>query len=115
MASRLPAALAAVALLMAAASAAALECPVTQVLSRPGLREKSTELAAKYGAEGLFNRAHDIMGALRKRFPEASAAARIDFLIAAYCENVAKAPGLSEAERDALVRAFAERARRILY
>lgn len=99
----------------AAGAVAALECPLPQVLARPGLREKSTELAAKYSAEGLLSRAHDIMGGLRKRFPDASAPARIDFLIAAYCQNIAAAPGLTDAEREVRVKAYAERVRRILY
>jgi hypothetical protein len=83
----------------------ALECPAPQPLSRPGvLRETQTQ--TQYVADLLAtgdddNRIRVIVNDLRARYPSVENAELVNYLMAAYCEIVARLSGLGEQEKQA--------------
>jgi hypothetical protein len=102
-----------------AVSAHALECPVPQPLTRPGvLREtpaQATEVSNRLAAGDVDNQVTTIAADLRARYPGVENAELVNYLMAAYCPIVARLSGLSEAEKQARMDAFVTRLARLIY
>ena len=107
------------ALIGAAAPARALECPVPQSASRPGVIKEApvqiVELAPMLGGGDVAAEVPKIVDALRKRYPKAHPAEIVNTLIAAYCPAVQQAAGLSEAQKTARVEDFSKAVLAVLY
>ncbi|MFN3892690.1 MAG: hypothetical protein ACK4MV_20015 [Beijerinckiaceae bacterium] len=101
-----------------AACALALECPQPQDVAKPGvIVEPETtikDMAALLSGPDIVQRAGEIVAQTRRRYPNAQAGEIVNFLITAYCP-IANARNVSEAEKQALVEAFAGAVTRQLY
>lgn len=93
-----------------ALSAQALECPVPQTSGRPGVITEPEAvigaMAPLLGGPDAASRAGEIVARVRARYPAAPSDEIVNFLITAYCPLVNK-QSLAEAEKAALVSAFA--------
>ena len=100
-----------------AASAQAFECP--QPVNQPGVIKQTpgeiAELAPALGGGDVTAQVPKIVDAMRKRYPSARSAELANYLITAYCPGVAKAAGLSDAEKTARVKAFSKAVLGVLY
>lgn len=92
------------------ASAQSMTCPTPHPDSGPGvLKESSVQLAetGSYLASSADpNRVPEVVAELRKRYPSVSNAEVDNYLVAAYCPEVAKLNGLTEGEQTARVQLF---------
>ena len=108
-----------VAPLAVATAADALDCPTPQAEAQPGvIRETPDEIAAfsSVFAEGDMDaEVPKAIDALRKRYPNAEPAELDNYLITAYCPTVQNLPSLTDAEKTAKVKAFADRVLKLLY
>jgi hypothetical protein len=102
-----------------ATPANALDCPAPQALTHPGvLKETPTQIAdiSKRLATGDLNsQLSQIVAELRARHPGVENAELVNYLVTAYCPVVAGLPGLSDAEKQARVRAFANQLAQMIY
>ncbi len=100
-------------------SAQALECLQAQPGSEPGVIKETpaqiAELQPVLAGADLSGQIPAIVDGLRQRYPAAKPDELANYLITAYCPGVAKAAGLSEAERTARVKAFANAVLAVLY
>lgn len=101
------------------ASAQALDCPQPQPQSLTGVIKETpsqiAELAPILGGGDAVLDVPKVIAALKTRYPNAGPAEIANYLITAYCPGVAKAAGLSEAEKSARVRAFSKAVLNVLY
>ncbi len=88
-----------------APAAHALECPTLQSLDGSG---KTPDLTAQLSKDPL-RQVPGVLGALREQFPNASKPQLVNYLIAAYCPVVKADTALSEEEKQARVREFADK------
>lgn len=100
------------------ASAQAMVCPMPHATSGPGmLRETPTQLAetGNYLASGADpNRVSEVVADLRQRYPGVSDAELENYLVAAYCPQVARLNGLGPAEQRSRVQRFSRQVETIL-
>ena len=99
-------------------AADALDCPRPQPQARPGvIRETPEEIAAFSSviADGDLDTVPKAIAVVRKRYPNAQSAEVANDLITAYCPAVQKLPNLTEAEKTARMKAFADRVLKFLY
>jgi hypothetical protein len=110
--------LAAAAVLCGAHGAQALVCPMPQSVAKPGViaepESAIVALSPMLRAGDAVQRAPEIVAAVRKRFPAAKPEELVNFLVTAYCP-VANERQSSEAEKQALVNAFAAAVTEQLY
>jgi hypothetical protein len=96
--------------LAAAGPALALECPVPQPLTRPGvLRETPAQIAdvsSLLATGDTGNRIRMVVTDLRARYPGVQNAELINYLMAAYCPGVAQLSGPGEQEKQARMDRF---------
>lgn len=108
----------ALAAFLASTSAHALVCPLPQSVAKPGvIAEPEATIAALaplLGAGDPVQRATEIVARVRKRNPTAKPEELVNFLVTAYCP-VANGRNISEAEKQALVNAFAAAVTQQLY
>ncbi len=101
------------------ASAQALECPEPQRAGEPGVITETpgqiADLAPVLAGGDVSAEIAKIVAALQKRYPTAGPVEVANYLIAAYCPGVAKAAGVSDAEKTARVRAFSKAVLAVLY
>jgi hypothetical protein len=106
-------------LLCVTTAATAFECPTSQPGGEAGAIKGTPDQIAEFstllGGDELGARISRAVEALRKRYPDAESAELANFLIMAYCPNVNAMPGLSDAEKTAKLRAFADRVLDVLY
>ncbi len=92
--------------------ALALECPVPQKLSRPGvLKETPTQIAVvgQFLASGESNKTVPLVEAdLRARYPGVESAELVNYLITAFCPVVSNMTGMSDAEKQARMNRFVQ-------
>jgi len=92
--------------------ARALECPVPQKLSRPGvLKETSTQIAVvgAFLASGETVKTVPLVEAdLRARYPGVENAELVNYLVTAFCPVVNKMAGMSDAEKQARMNRFVQ-------
>lgn len=101
-----------------AVSTPALECPVPQPLTGPGvLREtpaRVTEVSNLLTTGDVGNQYTTIAAELRVRYPGVENAELVNYQTATYCPIVARLSGLSEAETQARMDAFVSRLARLI-
>ena len=101
------------------AAAQSIVCPMPQETSRPGVLKEMPDQIAETGkvlASGNgVNRVPEVVADLRKRYPGVSDAELVNYLVTAYCPQVAKLDGLSAGEQRARVDLFTRRARMAVY
>ena len=94
-------------------------CPMPQTTVGPGvLKETSVQIAetGKILASGDgVNRVPEVVADLRKRYPGVSDAEIENYIVTAYCPEVAKLDGLSAGEQRARVDLFARQASMAVY
>ena len=97
----------------------ALDCPTPQPQAQPGvIQETAEDIAAfsfVFANGGLETQVPKAIAVVRKRYPNAQSAEVANYLITAYCPAVQKLPNLTEAEKTARMKAFADRVLRFLY
>ncbi len=102
-----------------AGPALALECPMPQPLTRPGiLQETPARIAAlsnRLASGDLGNVIPVIVADLRARYPSIENAEIINYLMAAYCPIVARFSGLSDQQKQAQMDQFTSQLVQILY
>lgn len=101
------------------AAAQPMVCPVPQKTLGPGvLKETSVQIAetgkALASGDGV-NRVPEVVADLRKRYPGVSDAEIENYIVTAYCPEVAKLDGLSAGEQRARVDLFARQASMAVY
>jgi hypothetical protein len=105
--------------LAVATATAALDCPTPQALAQPGVIQQTADqieaFSSVFGGGEIDAQVRRAIDALRKRYPNAQAAELTNYLITAYCPTVKKLSGLTDAEKTARVRAFADRVLKLLY
>ena len=98
--------------------AAALECPVPQPLTRPGILKETkaqTRMVSNLLATGdTGNRVGVIVSDLRARYPGVENTEIVNYLMAAYCPLVAQLTGLGEREKQARMDRFTNQMMRIV-
>ena len=100
-------------------SAAALECPVPQSLSRPGILKETPAQIAE--VENLLSSSDDenhiqvVVSDLRARYPGVENAEIMNYLMTAYCRVVAKLSGLDTQGQQARMDSFASQLSQIIY
>lgn len=87
--------------------ASALECPKLQ--SPGGAGAASPDLTAQLSAKDPLAQIPGILGSLKEQFPGVSKPILVDFLIASYCPVVKANTSLSDEEKMARVKEFADR------
>lgn len=101
------------------AAAQGLACPLPHAASGPGvLRESPTQLAetGSYLASSADpNRVPETIADLRKRYPGVSDAELENYLVAAYCPQVARLNGLGPAEQRSRVQRFSRQVETVLH
>jgi hypothetical protein len=104
---------------VATPSAAVLECPVPQPLSRPGiLKETPAQIAQVETLLSAGDADNHIRGAvndLRQRYPGVENAEIMNYLMTAYCRVVAQLSGLDSQEQRARMARFASQLSQIIY
>ncbi|RBP12828.1 hypothetical protein DFR50_11317 [Roseiarcus fermentans] len=104
---------------LGAASAGEFACPVAQPSGAPGvIRETPAAidlLAPVLTGADVTSQIPAIVDGLRKRYPAARSDEIVNYLITAYCPNVAKVPDLSDAEKTQRVEAFSKAVLAVLY
>lgn len=101
------------------ATAQSMTCPSPHPASGPGvLKESSVQLAetGSYLASSMdANRVPEVVADLRKRYPGVSNAEVENYLVAAYCPEVAKLNGLTMGEQTARVQLFSRQVETALH
>jgi hypothetical protein len=110
---------AAVALGLAAAGPAlALECPVPQPLTRPGILQETPAqkayVSTLLASDETGSQIRVVVTDLRARYPGVENAELINYLTAAYCSGVAQLSGLGEQEMQARMDRFASQLTQII-
>ena len=99
--------------------ALALECPMPQPLTRPGILKETpaqtTELANLLASGDDDNRIHVVIHDLRTRYPGIENAEIVNYLMAAYCPTVAQLTGLGPQEQQARTDRFLGQVVRIVH
>ena len=102
----------------ASTSAQALVCPLPQSVAKPGVivepEAAITKLTPLLNGDGVARRAGEIVSQVRKIYPTAKPEELVNFLVTAYCP-VANRRNMGEAEKQALVNAFAAAVTQQLY
>jgi len=99
--------------------AVALECPVPQPLSHPGILKETPDRIAQ--VENLLSSSDDenhvqvVVNDLRQRYPGVENAEIINYLMTAYCRVVAGLSGLDSQEQKARMDRFASQLSQIIY
>lgn len=88
-------------------AAQALECPALQSLDGSGA---TPDLKEQLASKDVLNQIPGIIGALHDQFPKASKAQLVNYLIAAYCPVAKADASLSNEEKMAKVKEFADKA-----
>jgi hypothetical protein len=105
--------------LLVSLPAQAFECPEPQALPGPAvLKERSartTEVTALLETGDLGNRVPVIVNDLRDRYPGVANAEILNYLLAAYCPDVARLSGLGEAEKRARMERAGSQFRAVIY
>ena len=99
------------------ASGERLECPVAYGSGSVGIARETPAQVAAVGARlaaGGENAITETAGALRAHDAHASHAEIVNYLVAAYCSEIARKAGLDLVGKRAALRAFAARADRIV-
>lgn len=101
------------------AVAQSIICPMPQETSRPGVLKEMPDQIAETGkvlASGNgIKRVPEVVADLRKRYPGVSDAELVNYLVTAYCPQVAKLDRLSAGEQRAMVSLFARQASMAVY
>jgi len=99
--------------------AAALECPIPQSLSRPGILKETPAQIAE--VETLLSSSDDenhiqlVVSDLRARYPGVENAEIMNYLMTAYCRVVTKLSGLDTQGQQARMDSFASQLSQIIY
>ncbi len=98
--------------------ASALECPVPHPSATPtAIKETGEQIAVS--SKQLTDRGGaavpDIVSALKKKYPSASNAEIVNYLITLYCPTVAQNAALSDGEKSARLAAFSSEVERELF
>ena len=105
--------------LAVATGASALDCPTPQAQARPGVIQQTPDQIAAFSsvfaAGDVDAQVPKAIDALRKRYPNAQSAELVNYLITAYCPTVQNAKNLTDAQKTARVKAFADRVLKVLY
>jgi hypothetical protein len=88
-------------------NAYALECPKSQPLDETS--GANPDLSKQLLSENALSQIPGILGALHQQYPGVSKPKLADYIISAYCPIVAGAAGLSEQEKQAKTKEFADR------
>lgn len=101
------------------ASARSMTCPSPHPDSGPGVMKASSVQLAETGSylasSADPNRVPEVIVDLRKRYPSVSNAEVENYLVAAYCPEVAKLNGLTEGEQTARVQLFSRQVETALH
>ena len=102
-----------------ASAAAALDCPLPQAQAQQGVIQETPDQIAAFSsvfAEGDIDaQVPKAIADLRKRYPSAKSDELVNYLITAYCPTVRSTKSLTDAEKMARVKAFADRVLKSLY
>ena len=105
--------------LAVATAAGALDCPTPQAQAQPGVIQETPDQIAAFSSVfaggDIDAQVPKAIDALRKRYPNAQSAELVNYLITAYCPTVQKLSSLTDAEKTARVKAFADRVLKTLY
>lgn len=93
--------------LFGASAALALDCPKPQPLDASG---KAPDLAAALASPSVLSEIPGLLGALHSQFPAASKGQLVDYLVGSYCPMVKADAKLSDQEKQAKVKLFADTA-----
>jgi len=93
--------------------ASALECPKLQALS--GSDATLPDLTQQLSSKDVLSQVPGILGSLKEKYPGVSKPMLVNYLIAAYCPVVNAETGLSDEEKMARVREFADKAISLAY
>lgn len=99
------------------ASASELQCPVPQSGHEKGILQETPQRIAAVGQHlgtGSENEIREAVALLRGRYPHASRAAVVNYLITAYCPKVRDSSALDLAGKQAALRSFAVRAEKLV-
>ncbi len=103
----------------AASSAGAFESALPQMSSQPGVIKETpaeiNELAPVLTGADVTDQIPAIIDGLHKRYPAAGPAELANYLVTAYCPNVARVPDLSDAQKTGRVQAFSKAVLGVLY
>jgi hypothetical protein len=88
-------------------AAAALECPVLQSLD--GAKDQP-DLSGPLSSKDILSQIPGMFAILQQKYPGVSKPQLVNYLIAAYCPVVKGDASLSEQEKQARIREFADRA-----
>ena len=97
---------ASLALALGGGAASALECPALQSLDGSSA---APDLKGQLASKDVIAQVPGILGALHQQFPSVSKALLVNYLIAAYCPVVKADAALSDEEKMAKVREFADK------
>ncbi len=102
-----------------AGPAFALECPVPQPLTRPGILQETpaqiTTLSNLLAGGDVGNTIPVIVADLRARYPGIENAEIINYLMAAYCPIVAQLSGLTDQQKQAQMDQFTRQLVQLIY
>jgi hypothetical protein len=102
-----------------AGQALALDCPVAQPLTRPGVLQETpaqiSELSNLLATGDLGNRIPMIVSDLRARYPGVENAELVNYLVTAYCPVVARLSGVAEQEKQAQLDQFVGQVMQVMY
>ena len=87
-------------------AALALECPKLQPLDAKGT---TPDLTKQLATKDVLSQVPGVLGALKEQFPAVGKPMLVNYVIAAYCPVVKADAGLSEQEKDAKLREFADK------
>lgn len=85
----------------------ALECPAPQALGDGSAAQ--ADLTGQLSSKDVLDQVPGMLGALRQQYPGANVGQFVNYLIAAYCPVVKADASLSEQEKQARIRDFADR------
>ncbi len=105
--------------LAVASAAVALDCPAPQAQAQAGVIQETPDqiaaFSAVFAAGDIDTEVPKAIDALRKRYPSAQSDELVNYLITAYCPTVQKLSSLTDAQKTARVKAFADRVLKLLY
>jgi hypothetical protein len=93
--------------------ASAFECP--QLQSPAGGDVAIPDLTKQLSSKDVLSQIPGIFGSLKEQYPSVSKPMLVNYLIAAYCPVVKAEAGLSDEEKMARVREFADKAISLAY
>jgi hypothetical protein len=96
-----------IAVMASETGAAALECPALQSLG--GETAGTPDLSQQLASKDVLAQVPGLLGTLHAKFPSASNAQLVNYLIAAYCPVVKADAALSDQEKMGKVKEFADK------